>query len=192
MSGPRGPVVGGETLGRVLAEHERFAAFVRKRLKDSSQADDVLQTAYANVLSRDAGPRDRARVTAWFFRVLRRALLDHLRSEASDRRRLEGRARAARLSAPDEAALREDVCECVSSLLPTLKSEHAELLRRVEVEGASVREVAGALGISPNNAAVRVHRARRALTERLQAVCGACSTHGCMRCTCRDRAGTRL
>lgn len=192
VSAPRDAEVGGATLGLVLTEHERFAAFVRRRLKDPSQADDVLQTAYARVLAKDAGPRDRTRVTAWFFRVLRRTLLDHLRSESSERRRVEARGRMARLSERDETSLRAAVCECVSSLLPTLKPEHADLLRRVELEGTSVRAAADALGISPNNAAVRVHRARKALAERLKAVCGACTEHGCMRCTCRDRIGREL
>ena len=109
-----GPAPQGQaTLDLVLAGHERFVAFLRRRVRDEATAEDVLQTAYASVLARDAGPGDRTRVVAWFYRVLRRALLDHLRHEASGRRKLEGRAATVRLTPADEKALRSTVCACV-------------------------------------------------------------------------------
>lgn len=177
--------VGRQTLDLVVSEHERFASFLARRLGDRATAEDVLQTAYANVLARDAGPADRTRLTAWFFRVLRRALLDHRRAAASEERRVRARARVLPWTEREEAALREDVCACVGRLLPTLPREQADLLRRVEVEGASVRDAAAALGVTANAAAVRLHRARKALAARLRSLCGACSAHGCLRCECR-------
>lgn len=53
-----------------------------------------------------------------------------------------------------------------------------------EMEGASVAEAAARLGITPGNAAVRVHRARQALKQRLEAACGTCTEHGCLDCSC--------
>lgn len=175
---------GRDALALVLSEHARFAAFLRRRLRDEAAAEDVLQAAYASVLARDAGPRDRGRVVAWFFRVLRRAMLDHLRHQDAGRRSLLKRAAATRLSDEDEAALRSTVCECVSALLPSLRPEYADVLRRVELLGDSVAEAARSLGITAGNAAVRVHRARAALAEQVRSVCGACTAHGCVRCTC--------
>jgi RNA polymerase sigma factor (sigma-70 family) len=180
--------VGRDTLGVLISEHERFAAFLRRRLRDPEAAEDVLHAAYAKVLSRDSGPRDRSRVVAWFFRVLRRALLDHLRHEAAGRRSLAGRGAAPSLSRREEVALRSDVCECVTALLSALPRDQADLLRRVEIGGDSVREAASSLGITANNAAVRLHRARAALVESLRGVCGTCTTHGCLRCECRRTA----
>ena len=45
-------------------------------------------------------------------------------------------------------------------------------------------EVAGELAITPNNAAVRLHRARTALRRQLERSCGTCATHGCLDCRC--------
>ena len=56
---------------------------------------------------------------------------------------------------------------------------------RVDLEGASVPEVAREEGISPNNAAVRLHRARAELFLRLKQTCGTCTEHGCLDCHCR-------
>jgi DNA-directed RNA polymerase specialized sigma24 family protein len=65
-----------------------------------------------------------------------------------------------------------------------LKPEFANLLSKVEMQGRSVREVAEEEGISANNAAVRLHRARLALKSQLEKTCGTCTEHGCLDCTC--------
>lgn len=76
------------------------------------------------------------------------------------------------------------VCACVASLAETLKPEYASALRRVEVDGASLRTYAGEQGITPNNAGVRLHRARLALRRQVAKSCGTCATHGCLDCPC--------
>lgn len=190
MTAAREGNVPAETLAILLAEHERFARFLRRRLRSSADAEDVLQTAYTNALTRGAGPGDRTRAVTWFFRVLRRALIDHLRREEAGRRRLARRGASPTLSAGDEAALRSAACDCVSALLGSLRPDQADLLRRVELDGDSVSSVARSLGAATGAVAVRVHRARKALAQRLRGVCGACSTHGCARCTCRHGGGS--
>lgn len=55
---------------------------------------------------------------------------------------------------------------------------------RVDLEDAGVKEFADRSGISRNSAAVRLHRARRALKKRLLETCGACAEHGCRDCDC--------
>ena len=80
--------------------------------------------------------------------------------------------------------LEREVCRCVGRIAADLKPEYAEALRGVEVEGLSLKEFAGKAGITPNNAAVRVHRAREALRKRLVSTCATCAARGCTDCTC--------
>ncbi|NIN65241.1 MAG: RNA polymerase subunit sigma-70, partial [Anaerolineae bacterium] len=76
----------------------------------------------------------------------------------------------------------------VNDVAVALKHEYREIILRVELQDEPLQHVASELGITPNNASVRLHRARRALREALQATCGACTEHGCLDCTCRQRA----
>ena len=69
-------------------------------------------------------------------------------------------------------------------LLPKLKPEYAEIIERVDLREEPLAGVAGALGITPNNAAVRLHRARSGLRKQLERSCGTCATHGCLDCRC--------
>jgi RNA polymerase sigma-70 factor (ECF subfamily) len=79
---------------------------------------------------------------------------------------------------------REIVCGCILDLAKTLKPEYAEAIQRVEIEGQTVKAFAGEAGIDPNNAGVRLHRAREALKKSVVRSCGTCAEHGCMDCTC--------
>jgi transposase-like protein len=50
--------------------------------------------------------------------------------------------------------------------------------------GQSRVAVARQLGLTPNNLAVRLHRARQALRKRLEQTCETCPTHGFQSCAC--------
>ncbi|MGH9797336.1 MAG: sigma-70 family RNA polymerase sigma factor, partial [Candidatus Polarisedimenticolia bacterium] len=156
-------------------------------------AEDILQDAFVRGIDGVSGLRERDSVVAWFYRMLRNAIADHYRRRGAEERALgrvaAGEAVEAVAPSPD-ADLMDTVCTCVTSLLDTLKPEYAAVLRRVDLEGAAVREFATETGITANNAGVRLHRAREALRRSLVRACGTCATHGCVDCGCAaDRPG---
>ena len=123
---------------------------------------------------------------AWFYRVLRNAITDHFRrQEVRDRTLSQVSAEADEAATADEE-LEAVVCACVMDLVDTLKPEYAAAVRKVDLDGMSVRGLAEEAGITPSNAGVRLHRAREALRRQLARVCGTCVTHGCLDCQCRN------
>jgi RNA polymerase sigma factor (sigma-70 family) len=180
-----------EVLRVLLENHARFLGFVERRVGSRDLAEDILQDAFVRTLDRAGALREAESATAWFYRILRNAIVDHFR-------RGEARGRAhERLAAetdPQIAGADEELealaCACVVSLLETLKPEYAAALRRVELDGISVRGYAEEVGITAGNAGVRVHRAREALRRQLARSCGTCLEHGCIDCRCRRRAET--
>ncbi len=169
----------------LLRHKAQFLAFLVRHLGNRAEAEDLLQTAYLKALTEGGSIREDEKVMVWFSRVLRHMLIDHYRHRAATER-LEARLvrETPVMPAPDEA-LSSTVCQCVLELAQALKPEYREILQRVELEEASLREVAETLGITPNNASVRLHRARRALHTALFHMCGICAEHGCLDCTCR-------
>ena len=73
-------------------------------------------------------------------------------------------------------------------LIETLKPEYAQALRRVELDGVSVKDFAIEANVTPNNASVRLFRAREALRLQVERSCGTCAKHGCFDCTCANSA----
>ena len=171
-----------DVLTTLVANHRRFLEFLERRTGNRAEAEDILQAAFLRGMEKAGELRDAESAVAWFYRLLRNALTDSWR-----RRDAESRALAAVQREPrdDDEELRAEVCRCVSALLPTLKPEYAELLRQVELEDLSVAEAARRAGVTPNNASVRLHRARRALLDAVQRSCRTCATHGCLDCTCQ-------
>jgi len=172
-----------DVVARLVRHHREFLAFLESRVRDRALAEDILQAAFVKALERGGAIRDGESAIAWFYRLLRNALVDHWRRTGREAKVLDrGASEADGVS--EDPELHAAVCSCFEGLLPTLKPEYAELLRRVDLQGAAVSAVAAELGITANNASVRLHRARQALRRSLEASCGTCATHGCLDCEC--------
>lgn len=179
-----------DDLLRVLAAgRPRFLAFARKRVGSAADAEDVLQEAMTRASTRLVGLRDCASLEAWFFRVIRSVVADHVtkaRAESTKRRALtEDPALAPAVVADEPAA----TCACSLDELGKLKDGYREIVERVDVGEEPLADVASALGVTTNNAGVRLHRARKALREALLDRCGTTSSARCLACGCDPVTG---
>lgn len=172
----------------LASSRSRYLAFVQRRVADPDLAEDVLQDALLRAVRAAPDIADEDRLAAWFYRVLRNAIVDAYRRRDVANRRVTSLERleidlAVETSADDD----RDLCECFRTLLPTLNADYAQLIERVELGDDSPEMVAEELGITRNNLKVRRHRARRALRARLEETCRLCADHGCLDCTCTER-----
>jgi len=173
-----------EIVDVLVGNHRRFLDFVGRRVGDAAVAEDILQEAFVRGIDRAGQVRDGESAVAWFYRILRNAVVDHYRRQAAARRRHEAAERELALGETPDHEADAVVCACVGELAGTLKPSYADALRRVDVDGLAVHEFAAEAGISANNASVRLHRARAALRARVRQACGTCATHGCLDCSC--------
>src|SRR5687767_14229656 len=65
----------------LLANREKFLGFLEKRVGSRAAAEDLLQAAYLRALEADIPEGESA--VAWFYRVLRNALVDRHRRESA-------------------------------------------------------------------------------------------------------------
>jgi RNA polymerase sigma factor (sigma-70 family) len=175
-----------EVLASLLERRDEFVAFTTRQLGDAAAAEEVVQASYVKATERLEQLESADAARAWFYRMLRNAALDLRRRRATEQRAAEAFAAEADTTVdPEERSPR--VCRCVTKALSTLKPEYAEVLRRVEIDGAAVKDFAQEQGLQAGNAAVRVFRAREALRKKVESACGACAAGGgCLDCTCAD------
>jgi RNA polymerase sigma factor (sigma-70 family) len=173
----------------LVSNHRNFLRFIEQRVGSRAEAEDILQEAFVKGVERLGGLRDGESASAWFYRVLRNAVIDHYRRRGSANRALDAFAQELEQQVEPVLEIEQAVCACVRTLSQTLKPEYAQALQRIEVDGLSVNGYAAELGIQAGNAAVRVHRAREALRRRVMASCGSCAEHGCLNCTCQKSPG---
>jgi RNA polymerase sigma factor, sigma-70 family len=177
-----------EAIARLVEGHRAFLTFLERRVESKAAAEDILQSAFTRGLERGTEVPEE-KVVTWFYRILRNAVIDHYRHRSAAARAMESWRRDFPDIQEPESELRQEICQCVSGLLTTLKPEYREALQIVDLEEGKLSDLAQQSGITAENAAVRVHRARKALRRRIEQACGTCSVHGCLDCSCQATSG---
>lgn len=161
-----------------------FTAFARKRVGDSDLAEDLVQESLIKALAADRQPNGDEATMAWFYRILRRSIIDVYRREDAKSRALD----RFEQELPDTPSDEDEriLCQCFKRLLPLVPEQYRDVLQRVDIEGNEIGDVAADLGLTRNNLTVRLHRARKHMRQALSQNCKACSTHGCLDCSCDE------
>lgn len=171
-------------LDRLTQNHRRFLGFIERRVGSREAAEDILQDAFVRGLEKAGTLRDEESAVAWFYRVLRNAIVDYYRRGSVERRILGDQPGDAGVAAGFDEEFERAACSCVLTAADSLKPEYTAILRGVDVEGMAPEEFGRAHGLAGGNARVRLHRARRALRREVERSCRTCAEHGCFDCTC--------
>ena len=166
--------------------HREFLRFVSRRTQNFDDAEDILQDFYLKAIHSARTIKEPGALKGWLAKVLRRTVTDYYRRASVRKTAL------LRLQVSEDSVVKIDddaeraVCSCLYRILPTMPGEYAQLIWQVDLLGQPRSKVAKALGVSPNNLGVRLHRARRALHSALMRFCTTCPTHGFLNCTCEE------
>jgi RNA polymerase sigma-70 factor (ECF subfamily) len=171
------------TLVSKRADH---LAFLRRRLPPSAHpdAEDILQLASMNAARHLDQLRAGEQLEPWFWRIVRNTLIDELRRSGRERDIV------AALAIDTPPSVARETCGCSLDVLARLRPDYREVLRRADVDEEPIEAVAVGLGITVNNAAVRLHRARKAMRAALLDHCGSASLRSCQDCRCEGARAT--
>lgn len=189
MPDPAAPARPEELIAALDAQRAAFKSFLAARVGNDAEAEDILQNGLVKALQRAGELRETEKAIPWFYQLLRHAVIDHYRSASATRRRHDALGTLVTALKEDVAtsdAFEARICTCMEALVKTLPPAQAELLRRVDLDGASVQDAAHELGLTPNNASVTLHRARRNLKAKLEQFCGDCVAGACLDCDCNE------
>jgi len=163
-------------------ERPRLRNFIRKQVADQSDAEDILQEVFYELVEAYRMMKPVEQVTAWLFRVARNRITDLFRSkkwEASNElaaRTVDGEdLRWEELlpspdAGPESAYARSVLLEEIDAALDELPKEQREVFIGHEWLGYSFKELAERTGASVNTLLSRKHYAVLHLRERLQAI----------------------
>jgi RNA polymerase sigma factor (sigma-70 family) len=167
----------------ISRDEPRLRNFIRRRVADQSEAEDILQEVFYELVEAYRMMKPVEQVTAWLYRVARNRIIDLFR-----RKGREGvRADSAGLSEDGEVLLWEEVLpspdggpeaayarslllEQLDDALDELPDEQREVFIAHELMGYSFKEISEQSGVSVNTLLSRKHYAVLHLRERLRAV----------------------
>jgi RNA polymerase sigma factor (sigma-70 family) len=167
----------------IEAQQGRLRRFIRRRVGDTEEAEDVLQDVFFELVLAYRLMEPIEHVGAWLFRVARNRITDLFRKKRPDPMPSAPAALAEDgeelsiadlLPSPDKgpeaAYVRGALLEELEAALDELPEEQREVFVAHELEGRSFKEMAAESGVSVNTLLSRKHYAVRHLRRRLQAI----------------------
>jgi|ERR1022692_3967874 RNA polymerase sigma factor (sigma-70 family) len=165
-------------------EKARLRNFIRSRVPDPSDAEDILQEVFYELIEAYRLMNPIEQVGAWLFRVARNRITDLFRRKKPDAsinapavsEEGESLAWEELLPSPDAGPealyARAVLLEELEDALDELPEEQREVFVAHEIEGRSFKQLAAETGLSLNTLLSRKHYAVLHLRERLQEVYG--------------------
>src|SRR5258706_6981792 len=167
----------------IQREHSRLRNFIRKRVADPGDAEDILQEVFYEFVEAYRMMKPVEQVTAWLFRVARNRITDLFRKKkpeafTNDPVALAEDGEALRLedllpspdAGPEAAYARSVLLDELDAALDELPEDQREVFISHELMGYSFKELAEQTGVSVNTLLSRKHYAVLQLRERLQAI----------------------
>jgi RNA polymerase sigma factor (sigma-70 family) len=166
----------------VAAERSRLHNFIRRRVPDPADAEDIVQDVFYKLVEANRLLMPIEHVTGWLFRVARNRITDLFRkqkpetfsdaaveNEAGERLRIE-----ALLPSPDAAPealyARSVLLDELELALDELPDEQREVFIAHELEGRSFKELSAESGVNVNTLLSRKRYAVLHLRERLHSI----------------------
>ena len=166
----------------VNREQARLRNFIRRRVADQGDAEDILQDVFYEFVAAYRMMKPVEQATAWLFQVARNRITDLFR-----RKKREARSEPAALTedgepmrwedllpspdaGPQVAFARSVLLEELDAALDELPDDQREVFIAHEVMGYSFKELAAQSGVSVNTLLSRKHYAVVHLRQRLQAI----------------------
>ena len=166
----------------VEREQTRLRNFIRRRVADQRDAEDILQEVFYEFVEAYRLMKPIEQVSGWLFRVARNRIIDLFRrrkpGSLSDpvtvgddgEELLLQDLLPSRDFGPDAAYARSVLLSELDDALDELPDQQREVFIAHEVEGRSFKDLSAATGVSVNTLIARKHRAVLHLRRRLQAI----------------------
>jgi RNA polymerase sigma factor (sigma-70 family) len=164
----------------VARERSRLGNFIRKRVPDPSDAEDIVQDVFYELVEANRLLMPIEHVTGWLFRVARNRIIDLFRKKKpasfSDEALVDGAGELLQIedllpspeAGPEELYFRHALLDELELALDELPDEQREVFVAHELEGRSFKEMAAQTGMSLNTLLSRKRYAVLHLRERLR------------------------
>jgi len=166
----------------VKREQSRLRNFIRSRVADSRDADDILQEVFYELVEANRLLMPIEHIGAWLFRVARNRITDLFRKKKPEPFSEVGRVDEdgeflqvedllpSPEAGPEAAYARSVLFDELVDAIDELPEEQREVFLAHEVEGRSFKELAAETGVSVNTLLSRKRYAVLHLRERLQSI----------------------
>ena len=153
----------------VNRERARLRSFIRRRVRDPRDAEDILQDVFSALVEANRLLMPIDHVTGWLFRVARNRITDLFRARTTEQLELEELLPSPR-GGPDAEFTRAELLDALEEAIAELPPEQRDVFIAHELEGRSFKDIAAATGVGINTLLSRKRYAVLRLRERLRRI----------------------
>ena len=153
----------------VNRERPRLRSFIRRRVPDPRDAEDILQDVFYALVEANRLLMPIEHVTGWLFRVARNRITDLFRARAPESLELEDLLPSPD-AGPETEYARAVLLEALEQAIAELPPEQRDVFIGHELDGRSFKEMAAASGVGINTLLSRKRYAVLRLRERLRQI----------------------
>jgi len=160
----------------LLEIHDQFYEGVKKfilaSVRDQSVAEDLAQETFVRIGEKINSLRDPAKISSWIFRIAYHLVQDHYRADKKAPREEIHEGLVNVEETPLQKKMEQsEMSQCVQNQLQLLPDSQRTVIILADVMGFTAQEIADVLGISVENAKVRLHRGRKKFKTILEEKC---------------------
>ena len=153
--------------GVMTREGSRLRNFIRRRVADPRDAEDVLQDVFTELVEANQLLMPIEHVSGWLFRVARNRIIDLFRRKKGESLDLDDLLPSPE-AGPDAEFARGALLEELEAAIAELPEEQRDVFVAHEIDGKSFKEMAAESGVSINTLLSRKRYAVLHLRGRLQ------------------------
>jgi RNA polymerase sigma factor (sigma-70 family) len=151
----------------VNRERSRLRSFIRRRVPDPRDAEDILQDVFHALVEANRLLMPIDHVTGWLFRVARNRITDLFRQRRPEMLRVDDLLQSPD-AGPEAEYARAAMLEALEQAIAELPPEQRDVFIGHELEGRSFKEMAAESGVGINTLLSRKRYAVLRLRERLR------------------------
>ena len=162
-------------------EKSRLLGFIRKRIPDDEDAEDLLQDVFVRLILNTTGIQTIENITAWIYSVTRNRIIDFFRkkkTELLDDKQLSSNTGDRPINlvdilpaigdSPEDRILADMIWDRIEDALDELPAEQREVFILHELENHSMKDIVKITGVNQNTLLARKRYAVLFLRNKLQ------------------------
>ncbi len=152
--------------------YSKIRTFIASLIRNEWSADDLVQETFIKVDKNLATVKDMSKISSWIYRIAYNVCMDYLKNNQTRLFKQSEELSNQQAGIEIEKNMEQhQMGQCVRGKVDQLPDNLRSVLLLFDLEGFSHTEISEVLGISRENAKIRLHRARKKLKEILEQEC---------------------
>lgn len=142
--------------------------YIKKYINNNSDAEDILQEVLLKIYNSIDGLKDYRKINVWVYKISKNTIIDYYRNKNKELLPLDENIFEEYI---EDDSYNNEISKCLNTMIEYLPEKYKEVIKLIEYNRLTQKEVSQRLGISVSAVKSRAYRARGMLKKMLIECC---------------------